>query len=224
MAKIRSPALKVFFSIHKLPHYLESTFKLRNLFGFSIPIDRIARPNRGRHSMICHTQVEIRREEILSPVAQQLILALNNELSERYPEPGANHFRLDADEVAEGRGAFFVAYLHGTPIGCGAVRRIDAGTAEVKRMYVAPSARGRGVGRQILGAIEAVAKTLAATRLVLETGTRQPEAIALYSRAGFVEIPLFGDYLHSPHPELSLCMAKELSRPPRALNHQAATA
>jgi GNAT superfamily N-acetyltransferase len=160
--------------------------------------------------MICHARVEIRREDILSSVAQRLIMALNDELSERYPEPGANHFRLDAEEVADGRGAFFVAYLAETPLGCGAVRLVDASVAEVKRMYVAPSARGRGVGRQILNAIEAVARKLGASRLVLETGTRQPEAIALYSRAGFVEIPLFGEYAESPHPELTVCMAKEL--------------
>jgi GNAT superfamily N-acetyltransferase len=160
--------------------------------------------------MICHTQIEIRREDIIAPAAQQLILALNDELNARYPEPGANHFRLDAEEVADGRGAFFVAYLAETPIGCGAVRRVDASVAEIKRMYVAPSARGRGVGRQILIAIEAVARKLGVDRLVLETGTRQPEAIALYSRAGFVEIPLFGEYAESPHPELTVCMAKDL--------------
>ena len=155
-------------------------------------------------------RVDIRREDISAPMAQQLILALNDELSARYPEPGANHFRLDAEEVAEGRGAFFVAYLADSPIGCGAVRRVDANAAEVKRMYVAPAARGNGVGRQILGAIEAVARQLGVNRLVLETGTRQPEAIALYSRAGFAEIPLFGEYADSPHPELTLCMAKDL--------------
>jgi GNAT superfamily N-acetyltransferase len=59
-------------------------------------------------------------------------------------------------------------------------------------------------------ALEAEARRLGAIRLVLETGPRQPEAIALYSRAGFSPIPLFGDYLNSPHPELSVCMAKDL--------------
>ena len=57
---------------------------------------------------------------------------------------------------------------------------------------------------------ETEARRLRVSRLVLETGPRQPEAIALYRRAGFVAIPLFGEYLHSPHPELSLCMAKDL--------------
>ena len=95
-------------------------------------------------------------------------------------------------------------------MGCGAVLRIEPNVAEIKRMYVAPSARGRGVGRQILNELEAIARQLGAARLVLETGVRQPEARALYDRAGFTEIPLFGDYVDTPHPELSVCMAKDL--------------
>jgi len=151
--------------------------------------------------------VEIRREDILSPVVQRLISALNAELDARYPEEGANHFRLDPEEVADGRGAFLVAYLDGKPVGCGAVRRIEPGVAEIKRMFVAPEARGRGVGRHVLLELEAEAQRLGATRLVLETGPRQPEALALYIRAGFIEIPLFGEYIGS---EFSVCMAKQL--------------
>jgi len=141
--------------------------------------------------------VEIRREDILSQVAQRLIRALNAELEARYPEEGANFFRLDAEEVAEGRGAFLVAYFDGVPIGCGAVRRIEPGVVEIKRMYVSPQVRGRRVGRQILDSLESESRRLGARRLVLETGPRQPDAIALYAHAGFVEIPLFGEYVGS---------------------------
>src|SRR5688572_28092239 len=151
--------------------------------------------------------IEIRREEITTAVARQLILALNAELEQRYPEEGANFFRLDADEVADGRGAFLVAYIDGRPVGCGAVRCNEPGVAEIKRMYVAPEARGRGVGRLVLDELEAVARQLGIRRLVLETGPRQPEALALYRRAGFVEIPLFGEYVGA---EFSVCMAKNL--------------
>ena len=83
--------------------------------------------------------IEIRRADISTPVVQQLILALNAELEVRYPEEGANHFRLDADEVADGRGAFLVAYIDGRAVGCGAVRRNDPEVAEIKRMYVRPA-------------------------------------------------------------------------------------
>jgi len=140
-------------------------------------------------------------------VALALIRALNDELSARYPEPGANHFRLDAQEVAEGTGAFVVAYDGTRPVGCGAIRRLDRDTAEIKRMYVDEPARGRGIGRLVLARLEAEAHTLGVRRIVLETGVRQPEAIALYARAGFFQIPAFGEYLGSA---LSVCMGKEL--------------
>ena len=158
--------------------------------------------------MISTRKLEIRRADLLSPVVQQLICALNDELEALYPEEGANHFRLDPEEVADGRGAFLVAHIDGQPVGCGAVRRIEPTVAEIKRMYVAPEARGRGVGRQVLLELEAEARRLGATRLVLETGPRQAEALALYRRAGFVEVPNFGEYVGC---EFSVCMAKELN-------------
>jgi putative acetyltransferase len=156
---------------------------------------------------LSYTNIEIRRAEISSPVVQQLISALNAELDSRYPEEGANFFRLEAEEVADGRGAFLVAYIGGSAVGCGAVRRLEPYVAEVKRMYVIPEARGRGVGRRVLIELEAEARRLGVRRLVLETGPRQPEALTLYRRTGFVEIPLFGDYIGS---QFSVCMAKNL--------------
>src|SRR5262245_9233239 len=126
-----------------------------------------------------HEPSVVRRVDICQSAAQYRIAALNAELSGRYPEPGATHFRLDADEVAEGRGAFLVAFLAARPVGCGAVRRIDSHMAEIKRMYVVPGARGRSIGRRILFALEDEARNLGTTRLVLETGGRQPEALAL---------------------------------------------
>jgi GNAT superfamily N-acetyltransferase len=147
---------------------------------------------------------------MLSPTAQQFILELNAETSSRYPEEGSTFFSLAPEEVAEDRGGFFIAYLGDQPVGCGAVRRIEPTIGEIKRMYVARSARGNGIGRLILQQLEAEARRLGFKRLVLETGPRQPEAIACYERAGFIHIPLFGEYAHSPHPDLSVCMAKDL--------------
>ncbi|MHB8576709.1 MAG: GNAT family N-acetyltransferase [Dehalococcoidia bacterium] len=151
--------------------------------------------------------VVIEREALDSPLAYELIGELNDELTARYPEEGATHFRLDAGEVAPGRGAFLVACIDGAAVGCGAVRRIDGDSAEIKRMYVRQTARGHGVGRRILAALEAEAISLGSTRLVLETGDRQQEALALYEHSGFTVIPPFGEYVDSP---LSVCMAKEL--------------
>lgn len=152
-------------------------------------------------------RVVVQRADILSPAAQSLIAALNVELLGRYPEEGACHFQLDAHEVAEGQGAFLIAYRSGKPVGCGAIRRIELQVGEIKRMYVAPSERGRGVGRAILDTLETEARALRLSRLMLETGVRQSEAQALYRRAGFSQIPPFGEYVHSP---LSICLAKAI--------------
>jgi len=153
--------------------------------------------------------VDVVRRSIVGDEATRLIAALNAELSALYPEPGATHFRLDPAEVAPGRGAFVVAYVGGAPVGCGAVRRLEGGDAELKRMYVDPSRRGRGIGRALLAALEAEARALGARRLVLETGIRQTAALALYRNAGFVEIPAFGEYVASPGT--SVCLAKPLA-------------
>jgi putative acetyltransferase len=151
--------------------------------------------------------VDIKREELTSDTALALITALNAELRARYPEDGVNYFRLDPDEVRPGLGAFLVAWSAELAIGCGAVRLIDPHTAEIKRMYVRPEMRGRGVARHVLDALEREAKTLGATRLLLETGTRQPEAIALYTKAGFSPTGPFGEYRPSP---LNTFMEKSL--------------
>lgn len=151
--------------------------------------------------------LRVRRSDISSPEARALITTLNAELSARYPEQGATHFRLDVDEVAEGRGVFLIAFVDGAPVGCGAVRRIAEGTGEIKRMFVRPEARGRGVGRALLMTLESEARRLGFARLLLETGVRQTEAIALYESAGFTSRVPFGEYAGSP---LSVCMGKEL--------------
>ncbi len=151
--------------------------------------------------------VRIQRRDLLSSDAQALIAALNSELASTYPEEGATHFRLDPAEVAEGNGAFLVAFRADAPVGCGAVRRIDARTGELKRMYVAPEERGQGVGRALLVALEDEARRLGLARVVLETGVRQDRALALYERNGFARIVPFGEYGGSP---LSVCMAKDL--------------
>ena len=160
--------------------------------------------------------VEILPEPLTGAVAT-LLTALNAELSAIYQEPGATHFRLDPNEVAPGAGIFLVARWRGSPIGCGAVRclrdpaqmrELGQRVGEIKRMYVAPSTRGQGVGRALLARIEAEARALGLTKLVLETGIRQTEALALYRRAGFTEIPPYGEYALSP--ATSVCFTKAL--------------
>jgi GNAT superfamily N-acetyltransferase len=153
--------------------------------------------------------LEIRRSALSSPDAARLIAALNAELRSAFPEPGANHFSLHETQVAAGDGAFLIAWQDDMAVGCGAVRRLDANTVELKRMYVAPPVRGRGIARAIVDALEHEARLLGVTRVVLETGTRLAPAIRLYESMGYAPIPLYGEYLSSP--DTSLCFGKSLA-------------
>lgn len=91
----------------------------------------------------------------------------------------------DPAEVAPPFGAGVVAYLDGRPVGCGGVKRLDATSAELKRLYLASSARGRGVGRRLLDELESHARALGYEVLRLDTGDRQPEALGLFRSAGY---------------------------------------
>lgn len=152
--------------------------------------------------------MHIARGALSQPEAQALIAELDAELSERYPEEGATHFGLTDEDVAPGRGVFLILTDdRGTPLGCGALRRLDAERAEVKRMYVVPRARGQKLAQQVLDALEAEARALGVARVVLETGVRQGEAIRLYERSGYVGTAPWGEYVDSP---LSVCLEKRL--------------
>jgi GNAT superfamily N-acetyltransferase len=153
--------------------------------------------------------VQIRRSTLVSPDAVRLIAALNAELDAMFPEQGATHFSLSGDQTANGQGAFLIAYLDEIAVGCGAVRRLDAKTAELKRMYVDPQVRGQGVGQALVKSLEHEARALGVTIVVLETGTRLAPAIRMYEGLGYARIPLFGEYLSSP--ETSVCFGKSLA-------------
>jgi putative acetyltransferase len=156
-------------------------------------------------------RITIARAELTADASRKLIAALNAELSDIYPEPGATHFNLDPKQVTGGNGAFLIVHQDGIPVGCGALRLIDAETAELKRMYIAPTVRGTGLGRRLVSALEAEARTLGVKRLVLETGVRQTAALALYRATGFQPIPLYGEYCLSP--DTSICLGKEFIAP-----------
>ena len=148
----------------------------------------------------------ITAEPLSGSDAQMLIARLNDELTERYPNPQDRHFELADAHVSGDRGVFLVARLDGDPVGCGALRRLDDVTGELKRMYVEPHARGHGVGRKVLAELEHHARRLGLRHLVLETGDRQHEATRLYERAGFARVPCFGEYTGAA----SVCMEKAL--------------
>ncbi len=118
---------------------------------------------------------------------------------------GPDDTPLDHREFSPPSGAFFVVYRSGEPLAMGGFRRhgspLDIPAkcpAEIKRMYVVLRARRQGVARRLLTRLEMAAQSLGADALVLETGLRQPLALALYRAAGYLDIPRFGHYADQP--------------------------
>ena len=103
------------------------------------------------------------------------------------------------EEVTPPAGFFAVARLDGYPVGCGALKRKDKTTGEIKRMWTAPSARGRGVARKVLQALETAAREFGLTTLQLETNRTLTEAQALYRKAGYREVDPFNDEPYAHH-------------------------
>jgi putative acetyltransferase len=151
--------------------------------------------------------LSIERLDFPSPEAQALIAELDNELHILYPEDGPDDYRLESLYAGADRGAFLVARQGSEDLGCCALLRIDKHTGELRRMYVRRYARNRGIGKELVRAIEIEAKELGITRLVLETGVRQPAAIALYTKMGFVEAAYWGISEDSP---LSVYMIRNI--------------
>ncbi len=145
------------------------------------------------------------------PDAAALVARVQQEYVERYGGP--DETPLDPAMFDPPGGLFLVAYLDGAPVGTGAWRRSPVRElggslgAEIKRMYVVPEHRGRGLARRILAELEATAAASGYDLVVLETGLAQPEAIALYESSGYLPIPGFGIYATS---ELNRCFAKRL--------------
>lgn len=155
--------------------------------------------------------VRIERVGYDHPDAADLIEQVQAEYVVRYG--GRDDSPVDPLMFAPPEGLFLVGYVDGVPVASGAWRRSPVrelgGTnaAELKRMYVAPSHRGTGLARAILADLERTAAEAGYDLLVLETGTRQPEAIALYESAGYVPVPGFGHFKDEP---LSRCFGKRL--------------
>jgi putative acetyltransferase len=146
-------------------------------------------------------------ENARSPIATSLICELDAELNAMYDTEGSTG-EFHPDDVTVPRSAFIMAWLDGEAVGCGAIRPMkDNRYAEVKRMYVRPAFRGRGISRRILVDLEQRARDFDYHYLQLETGVLQPEAIGLYESAGFYRIPNFGKYAED---EMSVCYQKEL--------------
>ena len=127
--------------------------------------------------------------------AVALIAEVQQEYVVRYSEPDGT--LVDSAEFALPRGLFLVAYVDGTPAACGGWRAHET-AVELKRMYVAPAFRGRGLARAVLAELERTAVEAGYRRVILETGQPQPETIALYKSSGYEPVPSFGYYAEAP--------------------------
>jgi GNAT superfamily N-acetyltransferase len=159
-------------------------------------------------------------EDFETPDGRALVTELIAELDVRYEADdsvGTGNPELEGDwsvrpdQVRPPAGAFVVARLDGTPVGCGAVRPLPFGpphVAEIKRMYTRPAARRRGVSRAVLAALEDRAAGLGYRRIQLVTGIRQPEAMALYEDVGYRPVAVFGPFAAS---DFVRCYSKDLA-------------
>lgn len=143
----------------------------------------------------------VRLVECDSPDFVALASALVVELDDRYP--GLS----EAEPPPEDLLVAVVAYNGDAPVGCGALRELEPGVGEIKRMFVLPAARGQGAARRMLEALESHGRVLGYSVLRLGSGLRQPEALSLYESCGYRCIPLFGDYEGA---ELCVCYEKTL--------------
>jgi GNAT superfamily N-acetyltransferase len=159
---------------------------------------------KGNQSMALD-RLRIEVADPYGPEAQALIAQLDSDLRERYPAFAIHGF--DPASIAGGRGAFVIAWLVGQPVGCGAIRLLEPGVGEVKRMFTCEGFRGRGIAGQVLAVLEAEAVRLGWNTVRLETGTRQPESMRVYERAGYVRIGPYGEYVGDP---FSVCYEKRL--------------
>lgn len=150
-------------------------------------------------------ELTITLEDHRAPKAAALLAALNEDLANRYPPEAQAAFNLTEPGFPDFR--FFLARLHGAPVGCGGWCPLGPGMAEVMRMYVQPEHRGEGIARAILHHIEADAAGRGVRVVRLESGSNQPEANHLYAALGYHPIEAFGSHAGNPW---SRCFEKTL--------------
>jgi GNAT superfamily N-acetyltransferase len=137
------------------------------------------------------------------PELTALVAAQQRELRDRELARGATDGSLATGDDAR----YLVVVVDGRAVACGAVQVLDPQTAELKRMYIRPAYRGRGIARQLLTALEELALAGGHPVLRLETGEYLYAAIALYTAAGYAPIPTYGQYVGNP---FSVCFEKRL--------------
>jgi len=149
--------------------------------------------------------IKVSLERADSIEALNLIEAHRRNMRALYPEGPIHPFDPHLDAAPPG--VFVIARVDGKAVGCGAVRPLGGSVGEVKRVFVQPECRRMGIASRIMALLEDKGLQNGFTALRLETGTKQPEAIALYESLGYRRIPTFGEYVSDPY---SICYEKEL--------------
>jgi GNAT superfamily N-acetyltransferase len=126
--------------------------------------------------------------------ASDLLLEMRIELNDVYETfSRLDNPQLEPDELRGPDGAYLVGYEGAEVVAGGGLRRLDRNAAEIKRMYVRPAARSRGVARELLEALEQTARELGYEKVRLDTGPKQVHGLALYRSAGYVDVPSYND-------------------------------
>ncbi|MDQ2706048.1 MAG: helix-turn-helix domain-containing GNAT family N-acetyltransferase, partial [Pseudomonadota bacterium] len=155
--------------------------------------ERLVRAMADVESLLKAASITIAAEPADSPDATRCVAAYYGELAARFEggfDPGSGGY---AGKATQAGGAFLVARLEGNAIGCGSLKALDASTGEIKRMWVAPDARGLGLARRLLETLEQEARQLGLTRIVLDTNRSLVEAQSLYRKAGYRETAPYND-------------------------------
>ncbi len=148
--------------------------------------------------------IQLLRTDATNPDFQSLVSALDKDLAAR---DGADHAYYNQFNKIDMIKHALVAYIEETPAACGAIKQLEEGVMEVKRMYTLPTMGGKGLASQVLNELEIWAKEMGYKKCRLETGKRQPEAIALYKKCGYQVIENYGQYAGV---ENSLCFEKAI--------------
>jgi DNA-binding MarR family transcriptional regulator/GNAT superfamily N-acetyltransferase len=163
--------------------------------------ERLVASMREVERLLVRASLEIRPVDPECADARYCLAEYIAELNRRSPrgfDPSVGATALP-HEVRPPAGQFFVVYVHGEPLGCGAVKHHADAPAEIKRMWIAPAARGLGLGRRLLGALETCAREGGARVARLETGAVLTEALALYASTGWREVAPFNDEPFADH-------------------------
>jgi GNAT superfamily N-acetyltransferase len=142
------------------------------------------------------SDVELRVVDVDSPAARGLERRHIDEMAQRYGGSGPG--LLEAEEYVAPQGCFVVAFVDGAAVACGGFRFLSTGVAEIKRMYVAPTVRRRGIGGLILAFLEERARASGYREAWLESGSEQPDAISLYAASGYEPRAAYGEFKDDP--------------------------